>query len=158
MRREIDDTDELPKPVWCRFKRGQHTTVVIYPLKVLKYFFQIKRMVLLKTLKQSGVEVISLYLPQLRDHLTLPKSTIGDVKRLVKEMSGLINAACRFLKVTSSPSDRAVDLKNSHVCKSVLQIPHKSVPSPQLLQFDAGIIIRLVYQNMVLRLILSFSF
>ena len=40
------------------------------------------------------------------------------------------------------------------MCKSVLQIPRKSVPS-QLLQFDAGIIIRQVYQNKVLRLILS---
>ena len=103
-------------------------------------------MVLPKTLKQSGVEVISLYLPQLRDHLTLPESTIGDVKRLVKEMGGLTNAACRFLKVTSPPppSDRAVHSKNSHVCKSVLQIPRKSVPSPQLLQFDAGIIMTTV--------------
>lgn len=45
-------------------------------------------MVLPKTIKQSGVEVVSLYLSHLRDHLTLPESTIVDVKRLVKEMGG----------------------------------------------------------------------
>ena len=106
----------------------------MYPLKFLaKDFFQIKRMVLPKTINRSGVEVVSLYLPH---HLTLPESAIVDVKRLVKEMGGQTNAACRFLKVTSS---RVVG--NSQVSKSVLQIPRKSIPSPQLLQFDAGIIV-----------------
>ena len=95
-------------------------------------------MVLPKTYKQSGVEVVSLYMSQLKGHLTLPESTIGDVKRLVKEMGGQTNASCRFLKDTSSPSDTAVNSKNSHVCKSVLQIPRKSIPYSQLLQFDAG--------------------
>ena len=60
-------------------------------------------MVLPKTCKQSGIEVVSLYMPQLRDHLTLPESTFADVKRLVKEMGGQTNASCQFLKVTSSP-------------------------------------------------------
>ena len=95
-------------------------------------------MVLPKTSKQSGIEVVSLYMPQLRDHLTLPDSTIGEVKRLVKEMGGQTNALCRFLKVTSSPLDTVVDSRNSHVCKSVLQIPRKSISSSQLLLFDAG--------------------
>ena len=80
-------------------------------------------MVLPKTCKQSGIEAVSLYMPQLRDHLTSPESTFADVKRLVKEMGGQTNASCRFLKVTSSPQDTVVDSRNSHVCKSVLQIP-----------------------------------
>ena len=95
-------------------------------------------MVLPKTCKRSGIEVVSLYMPQLRYHLTLPESTFADVKRLVKEMGGQTNASCRFLKVTSSPQDTVVDSRNSHVCKAVLQIPRKSIPSSQLLLFDAG--------------------
>ena len=95
-------------------------------------------MALPKTCKQNGAEVISLYLPQLRDHLTLPESTIVEVKRLVVEMGGQKNASCRFLKLNSLPSDTAVDSKNSHVCKSVLQIPQKPLSSSVLLQFDTG--------------------
>ena len=96
-------------------------------------------MVLPKTTKQNGTEVISLYLPQLRDHITVPESTTFEVKRLVVEMGGQKNASCRFMKLTSLPSDTTVDSKNSRVCKSVLQVPRKPISSSVLLQLDAGI-------------------
>ena len=45
-------------------------------------------MVLPKTTKQDGTEVVSMYMPCLTDHLPELDIEIAEVKRVVKEMGG----------------------------------------------------------------------
>jgi hypothetical protein len=95
-------------------------------------------MVLPKTTKQNGTEVVSMYMPCLTDHLPELDVDIAEVKRVAKEMGGQSNASCRFLTLSSTPSDISVTSKNSHVCRSVIQIPRKCIPTSLLSKLDAS--------------------
>ena len=95
-------------------------------------------MVLPKTTKQDGTEVVSMYMPCLTNHLPELDVEIDEVKRIVKEMGGKINASCRFLTLSSTPSDISVSSKNSHVCRSVVQIPRRCVATSLLSKLDAS--------------------
>ena len=95
-------------------------------------------MVLPKTTKQDGTEVVSMYMPCLIDHLPELDIEIAEVKRVVKEMGGKTNASCRFLTLSSTPSDISVLSKNSHVCRSVLQIPRNRIANSLLRKLDAS--------------------
>ena len=95
-------------------------------------------MVLPKTTKQDGTEVVSMYMPSLTDHLPELDIDIVEVKRVVKEMGGKSNASCRFLTLSSTPEDTAVTSKNSHVCRSVIQIPRKCIATSLLSKLDAS--------------------
>ena len=95
-------------------------------------------MVLSKVTKVGGTEVVSLYMPRLRDHInSVSDSSLADVKKLVKEVGGATNASCRFLSASSTTACR-------HSCNFQEQYGVQicftdTSPTSLLMKLDAGI-------------------
>ncbi len=95
-------------------------------------------MVISKSKKKDGKEVVSLYIPKLVEHLPRADESYPSTikKEVVTKLGGQKNASCRFLRLDST--DRVINSSNSAVRRSVLQIPRHSLEKDVISSLDRG--------------------